>query len=178
MRPPRPTRAPRSRCPPGSCDAHFHVFEPGYPHVAGAAVHVPRRDPGAVPRGSPSVLGIERMVLVQPTYYGTDNSLTLDVAAPRRRRGAARWSGSRRTSTTPSSTACTTLGVRAIRLDLFARAELPTAEIIDYIRRMAAPDRAARLAPAVLHTRARSCGTCCRSSPTSTTPSSSTTWAT
>ena len=24
---------PAFALPPGSCDAHFHVFEPGYPHV-------------------------------------------------------------------------------------------------------------------------------------------------
>ena len=82
-------------------------------------------------------LGIERMVLVQPTYYGTDNSLTLDALD----RSARRCGGVVRIDEdTPDEELdrCHAAGVRAIRLDLFARRELPTDEIIAYVRRMAA----------------------------------------
>jgi predicted TIM-barrel fold metal-dependent hydrolase len=80
------------------------------------------------------------MVLVQPTYYGTDNRLTLDVL---RRTGARCRAVVRIDEDTSDETLdhYHALGVRAIRLDLFARATLPTAEIIAYIRRMAARTR-------------------------------------
>jgi predicted TIM-barrel fold metal-dependent hydrolase len=77
------------------------------------------------------------MVLVQPTFYGTDNSLLLDVL----RRTGARCRGVVRIDEDTSDATLDgyhALGVRAIRLDLFARATLPKAELIAYIRRMAA----------------------------------------
>src|SRR3984893_6174696 len=64
--------------PAGACDTHFHVFEPGYPHVAEPLYTFPD---GTVDRylAMTEALGIERMVLVQPTYYGTDNRLLRDT---------------------------------------------------------------------------------------------------
>jgi 2-pyrone-4,6-dicarboxylate lactonase len=82
-------------------------------------------------------LGIERMVLVQPTFYGTDNSLLADVL----KRLGPRCGGVVRIEEDTSDAdldAFHAIGVRAIRLDLFARAGWPTAELIGYIRRMAA----------------------------------------
>jgi 2-pyrone-4,6-dicarboxylate lactonase len=83
------------------------------------------------------VLGIERMVLVQPTFYGTDNSLLADVL----RRLGPRGRGVIRIEDDTDDAELDrfhNLGVRAIRLDLFARSSWPTAEIIAYVRRMAA----------------------------------------
>ena len=83
------------------------------------------------------VLGISRMVLVQPTFYGTDNRLTLDVL----RRVGDRCRAVVRVDedvTDGELDEFHELGVGAIRLDLFARSDQPTAEIIDYVRRMAA----------------------------------------
>jgi predicted TIM-barrel fold metal-dependent hydrolase len=76
------------------------------------------------------------MVLVQPTFYGTDNSLTLDVLGRLGSRGRAVVRVEEDISDAELDR-YDELGVRAIRLDLFARAELPTAEIIAYVRRMA-----------------------------------------
>ena len=110
------------------------------------------------------------MVLVQPTFYGTDNRLTLDVL----RRVGDRCRAVVRVEddvTDAELDGFHELGVRALRLDLFARAEQPTAEIIDYV----APDGRAdprRAAGTCSSThRAASSATCCRSSPTSTSPS-------
>ena len=64
--------------PPGACDAHFHVFEPGYPHVPDPLYTFPDGTTEAY-LAMTEALGIERMVLVQPTFYGTDNSLLADV---------------------------------------------------------------------------------------------------
>ena len=82
-------------------------------------------------------LGIERMILVQPTYYGTDNSLLRDVL----KRLGPRSGGVVRIEEDTSDAELDeyhALGVRAIRLDLFARASWPTDDLISYVRRMAA----------------------------------------
>jgi predicted TIM-barrel fold metal-dependent hydrolase len=127
---------PAFTLPPGACDAHFHVFEPGYPHVPDPLYTFPDGTVTAY-LAMTEALGIERMILVQPTFYGTDNSLLADVL----KRLGPRCGGVVRIeedATDAELDAFDALGVRAIRLDLFARAQWPTAEIIGYIRRMAA----------------------------------------
>lgn len=126
---------PRFAVPPDSCDTHFHVFEPGYAHVPEPLYTFPD---GTLEQYQALTrqLGIRRTVLVQPTYYGTDNSLLLDVlrAAGPDCRGVARVeedAGARELDRLHAA------GVRAIRLDLFARAAWPTADIVAYVRRMA-----------------------------------------
>ncbi|MGW8454425.1 amidohydrolase family protein [Streptomyces niveus] len=126
---------PRFAVPPDSCDTHFHVFEPDYAHVPEPLYTFPD---GTLEQYQALTrqLGIRRTVLVQPTYYGTDNSLLLDVlrAAGPDCRGVARVeedAGGRELDRLH------TAGVRAIRLDLFARAAWPTADIVAYVRRMA-----------------------------------------
>jgi 2-pyrone-4,6-dicarboxylate lactonase len=136
-----PMRAAETNTPPafampsGACDAHFHVFEPGYPHVADPLYTFPD---GTVEQylALAAALGIERMVLVQPTFYGTDNSLLVDVL----KRLGPRCGGVVRIeedTTDAELDAFHEIGVRAIRLDLFARATWPTADLVAYIRRMA-----------------------------------------
>ena len=147
---------PSFELPPGACDAHFHVFEPGYPHVAAPLYTFPDGTLAQYERLT-EFLGIDRMVLVQPTYYGTDNSLTLDVL---RRLGKDRCSAVVRIEEdTPDDELdrWSDLGVRAIRLDLFARRDRPPAEIIAYVRRMAA-----RAAPRGWHLQFYSPGTVVR----------------
>ncbi len=77
-----------------------------------------------------------RFVLVQPTFYGTDNRLTLDVLrrVEDRCRAVARVDED---VTDGELDEFHELGVRALRLDLFPRSAEPTAEIIGYVRRMA-----------------------------------------
>ena len=135
MRPASSNTRPDFVPPAGSCDAHFHIFERGYPHVPNPLYTFPD---GTLEQylALTDFLGISRMVLVQPTFYGTDNSLTLDVL----RRCGARCRAVVRVEEDVADAELDQyddLGVRAIRLDLFARAELPTAEIIAYVRRMA-----------------------------------------
>jgi 2-pyrone-4,6-dicarboxylate lactonase len=135
MRPAASNTKPRFPLPPGSCDAHFHVFEPGFPHVAQPLYTFPD---GTVQQylELTEFLGIERMVLVQPTYYGTDNSLTVETL---RRVGPRCRAVIRIEEDTPDSELDNyhALGVRAIRLDLFARRDWPTTELIAYVQRMA-----------------------------------------
>ncbi|WP_405059437.1 amidohydrolase family protein [Kribbella sp. NBC_01505] len=127
--------APTFEVPAGSCDAHFHVFEPGYPHVSNPLYTFPDATLDQYLEMT-EFLGISRMVIVQPTFYATDNSLALEVL----RRAGSRCRGVVRVEEDISDTELDrydALGVRAIRLDLFARAEQPTDELIAYIRRMA-----------------------------------------
>jgi 2-pyrone-4,6-dicarboxylate lactonase len=73
---------PRFRLPPGSVDAHCHVFGPGsvFPYA-------PERKytPGDAPKDAlfalRDVLGFGRNVIVQATCHGTDNSALLDAIA-------------------------------------------------------------------------------------------------
>lgn len=136
MRPAGTNTRPRFTVPPGACDAHFHVFEPGFPHVPDPLYTFPD---GTLEQylQMAGVLGIERMVLVQPTFYGTDNRLLAEVL----RRLGPRARGVVRIEEETSDAELDRyheLGVRAIRLDLFARRSWPTGDIIGYIRRMAA----------------------------------------
>ena len=161
--------------PPGACDAHFHVFEPGFPHVPDPLYTFPDGTLEQYLRMA-AVLGIERMVLVQPTFYGTDNRLLAEVL----RRLGPRARGVVRIEEDTSDADLDRyheLGVRAIRLDLFARRSWPTATSSATSggwppgpHRAAGTSSSTRPAPSSV--------TCCRSWPTSRTRSSSTTWAT
>ena len=130
---------PAFAMPPGACDAHFHVFEPGYPHVTDPLYTFPDGTVAAY-LAMTKALGIERMVLVQPTFYGTDNRLLVDTLT----RLGPRCGGVVRIDENTSDAELDdyhALGVRAIRLDLFARASWPTADIIGYVRQLAARAR-------------------------------------
>jgi 2-pyrone-4,6-dicarboxylate lactonase len=137
-----PMRGAESNTPPafampaGACDAHFHVFEPGYPHVSRPHYTFPDATIDQY-LAMTEALGIERMILVQPSFYGTDNSL-LSYALKRLGPRSGGVAQIEEDATDAELDALADLGVRAIRLDLFARAQWPTAEIIGYIRRMAA----------------------------------------
>jgi predicted TIM-barrel fold metal-dependent hydrolase len=71
--------------PPGTCDAHFHVFGPAdrYPHggvnekLRYAPPYAPLEDYLAEARQ----LGFERFVFVQPSAYGRDNACMLESMA-------------------------------------------------------------------------------------------------
>jgi predicted TIM-barrel fold metal-dependent hydrolase len=135
MRPADTNTRPAFVLPPGSCDTHFHVFEAGYPHVDEPQYTFPdgRLDQYlAVTR----FLGIERMVLVQPTFYGNDNSLTLDVLG---KLGDRCRAVVRIEEDLPDADLDRfhELGVRAIRLDLFTRADWPVADLTAYVEQMA-----------------------------------------
>jgi 2-pyrone-4,6-dicarboxylate lactonase len=136
MRPADRNTVPNFGMPAGACDAHFHVFEPGYPHVPDPLYTFPDGTLAQYLQMA-RFLGFQRMIYVQPTYYGTDNSLAIDVL---RRVSSDRCRAVVRIGEDTADAELDRyheLGVRAIRLDLFARASWPTQDIIGYIRRMA-----------------------------------------
>jgi 2-pyrone-4,6-dicarboxylate lactonase len=72
--------APRERLPAGTCDCHFHVFEDvtRYPLAQGRS-YTPAPAPMADFRRMMAATGIERAVLVQPSVYGSDHTLFVDM---------------------------------------------------------------------------------------------------
>ena len=69
-----------TKAPPGACDCHMHVYEPGYPLAPTALAAAP---PGPLSEYLKirDRLGLTRAVVVQPTAYGADNSCTLAAIA-------------------------------------------------------------------------------------------------
>jgi predicted TIM-barrel fold metal-dependent hydrolase len=74
------TRPPKQLAPALSCDCHFHIFGPfdRYPMSAGRTYTPPEALVPAYLELAETV-GIQRMVVVQASIYGTDNAVTLDA---------------------------------------------------------------------------------------------------
>lgn len=71
---------PRLHAPPGACDCHMHFFDRRYPLAAKAR----RQEPDATVAEYRAILrrlGLERVVVVQPTAYGVDNRCMLAAMA-------------------------------------------------------------------------------------------------
>lgn len=129
---------PNFMVPSGACDAHMHVFGPEdrYPHVPAPHYTLPDGELGHF-QSLMGVLGIDRFVIVQPSFYGTDNSCLLDALtkAGKAARGIVMVEdGVSQAELERFHEA----GVRGIRLDLFKRAQQPMDEIRAYVTRMAA----------------------------------------
>jgi predicted TIM-barrel fold metal-dependent hydrolase len=127
--------APAFTMPQGACDSHVHVFGPeaGYPRVAHPHYTLP--DGSAEQLDAMTrVLGIERFAIVQPSFYGTDNRCMLDALdrLGARGRGVAMVEHD---VADDELDAMHSRGVRALRLDLFLRAALPTNDIAAYVFR-------------------------------------------
>jgi 2-pyrone-4,6-dicarboxylate lactonase len=121
--------------PAGACDSHVHVFGPPETYICVPQPHY------TLPDGAPRLLqrmtqamALDRFAIVQPSYYGTDNRCMLDAldAFADRARGVAMVEE----SITDSELERMHLrGVRALRLDLFLRAQWTVADLQSYIRR-------------------------------------------
>lgn len=92
MTQPAALRKPVYTLPPGACDTHCHVFGPAakFPYAPGR-----RYTPADVPKETLAALhahlGIARVVIVQTSAHGVDNSAMLDAIAdaPQHMRGVA-----------------------------------------------------------------------------------------
>src|SRR5690349_6521020 len=62
----------------GACDCHIHVFEDKYP-LAPTATFKPPHAPAADYQAMQRALGLQRVVVVQPTGYAFDNTCTLEA---------------------------------------------------------------------------------------------------
>jgi predicted TIM-barrel fold metal-dependent hydrolase len=140
MRPADSLTAPSFSVPPLSCDCHFHIFEPGYPSIPKPFYTFPEGTGLAAFQALQRKLGFERMVLVAPSYYGDDNSLTYDFLE--KSEGNARAVLRLADDITDAELdRADKLGARAIRIDLFGRAAWSLPDIRAYIIKMAAVAR-------------------------------------
>jgi len=134
-------RKPRLAFPPLACDCHAHILGP-------AALHPYARERVYTPpdcllpdyRAMLGVLGVERAVLVQPSVYGTDNSVLL--AALREAGPAFRgvavvdWKVDE-----PAIAALHAAGVRGVRVNVVdvreGKGDLPVARLRSLAERVA-----------------------------------------
>jgi len=130
MRDAKTLTRPTFTVPAGACDSHVHVFEANdrYPSVATPHYTLPDGSLGELRRMT-EALSLQRFIIVQPSYYGTDNSCMLDALA------AAGAAARGVVMVEPNSSEQKLIdlharGVRALRLDLFLRSSWPTADII------------------------------------------------
>lgn len=137
---------PRFAVPEGACDVHMHVFGPAdrFPSVAHPHYTLPDGRLSHF-RELMKILGLDRFVIVQPSFYGTDNSCLLEALteAGEAARGVVMIDEDAPYADLERMHAA---GVRGLRLDLFKRAGQPLADIQAYIGRMAA-----RIAPLGWH---------------------------
>lgn len=138
MRPAETLERPVFAMPEDAVDAHMHIFGPLdlYPCVAHPHYTLPD---GTLDQFHDvmRVLGLRRFVIVQPSFYGTDNRCLIDnlKAAGSAARGVVMIEPDAPDELLRDYHAA---GVRGVRLDLFKRAALPLAEIRAYIDTMAA----------------------------------------
>lgn len=78
--PPQPPSSPRLEVPQGAWDTHAHVIGPvqQYPLVSNRA-YTPIECPEDAYLSMLQTLGLQNGVVVQPSIYGTDNRLTVEV---------------------------------------------------------------------------------------------------
>jgi predicted TIM-barrel fold metal-dependent hydrolase len=102
--------------PRGACDCHVHVFDPAhYPYVSERAYTPPEASVADL-RDLQAALRFDRVVIVQPSVYGTDNSCTLDAI----RRLGARARGVAVIGKSTSAAALDEMaasGIRGVRLN-------------------------------------------------------------
>lgn len=107
------------RVPPGACDCHVHVFGKAedFPFVAARGYTPPTASADELLTLQNTLL-LSRVVIVQPSVYGTDNSCTLDGMrrlGPERARGVAVIDAK---TTAAQLTDMHAAGIRGVRVNL------------------------------------------------------------
>src|SRR3954453_18614354 len=114
----QPSTPVRFAVPAGACDCHTHVFgDPTRFPYAAARTYTPERASIDEMRALHRALHMDRVVIVQPSVYGTDNACTLD--AIRQLGAAARGVAVIDERTPPAALAeMHRHGIRGIRINL------------------------------------------------------------
>ena len=127
---------PRLKTPPGACDCHMHIFDSRFP-LAEKARRKEHDAPVSEYRKVQQRLGLERVVVVQPTAYGRDNRCTLEAIA-------ALGSGARGIAVVDTSVTDAELerltrgGIRGVRFRMLDTPELPWEMLGEMAARVAA----------------------------------------
>jgi 2-pyrone-4,6-dicarboxylate lactonase len=140
---PHPSK-PLFKLPPGSVDAHCHVFGPGdvFP-FAPERKYTPCDASAAQLFALRDYLGFDRNVIVQATCHGSDNRALVD--ALRRAKGRARGIATVRPDVTDAQLhALDAAGVRGVRFNFVKR-------LVDTVPRETLASIAARVAPLGWH---------------------------
>jgi predicted TIM-barrel fold metal-dependent hydrolase len=107
---------PRLKAPPNACDCHMHIYDSRFPVAPNAKLRPPDATVDAY-RLFQKRIGTVRNVVVTPSTYGTDNSVTLDAMA--KLGGTARGVAVIDTSVTDAELKrLNDLGIRGIRFNL------------------------------------------------------------
>jgi predicted TIM-barrel fold metal-dependent hydrolase len=104
--------------PPGACDCHVHIFgDPQRYAFFTGRTYTPEPASVAELRGCLDALHMDRVVIVQPSVYGTDNRCTVDAVRElgRRARGVAVINAD---TTERALDEMAAAGVRGLRLNL------------------------------------------------------------
>lgn len=110
--------------PPGATDTHMHIYEPGHAMAPDAAIP-PLDDARAGDyRILQARLGLERVVVVQPSTYGKDNACTMEAVAAMGANARAVVVVDATTSDDELS-ALTNAGARGIRFHMLPGGALP-----------------------------------------------------
>jgi D-galactarolactone isomerase len=126
--------------PPGACDCHMHVYEAGYA-VAPTATFAPPLAPAAAYRKVQRAIGLQRVVVVQPTAYGFDNACTL--AATAFFNASTEGLAARAVGMVPLTTSDSTFdelhaaGMRAVRFMMLPGGPLPWSDLAPMAARLA-----------------------------------------
>jgi predicted TIM-barrel fold metal-dependent hydrolase len=130
------TEKPKLKAPANACDCHMHIYDARFPVAANAT---PKPADALVPdyKLLQQRIGTTRNVVVTPSTYGTDNSVTLDAMAKigQSVRGVAVVDTS---VTDDELRRLDGLGVRGIRFNL-VQAGATTVEMLDPLSKRVAP---------------------------------------
>ncbi|MDA8050045.1 MAG: amidohydrolase family protein [Rhodospirillales bacterium] len=129
---------PRLKAPAGSTDCHFHIFGPHarYPLSPGRRYTPPEATVGQY-RALAATLGIERMVVVQPSIYGTDNACTLDAVAAFGQERARAVAVLDESANAPQLRRLHEAGVRGVRFNAVSGNGTPLEQLQTLARRIA-----------------------------------------
>jgi predicted TIM-barrel fold metal-dependent hydrolase len=129
---------PQTKAPPLSCDCHFHIFGPydRFPLDTGRRYTPP---PALVPEylAMADTLGPQRMVIVQPSPYGTDNRATLDAVETFGRHRAVAIAVIDDNISAATLQGMRDVGVRGVRFNLVSGNGTPVDQLQTMARRLA-----------------------------------------
>jgi D-galactarolactone isomerase len=127
---------PQLKAPPGACDCHMHIFDSRFPLAEKAR----RKEKDALVSEYQELqrrLGLERVVVVQPTAYSRDNRCTLEAIAALGK-GARGIAVVDTTITDAELGQLTQAGIRGVRFRMLDQPELPWEMLGEMAARVAA----------------------------------------